>query len=253
MKCIEVKKNLGAFVDGEIDSFEKSSFESHIKICISCAEELRGMEKTGEAIRQALPTVAPAVLDQKVLGTFKSHHAKQETSEKSDVVGWFGIPRFAFAAGLLFAALSSVLAFQIGKLSANNVEIGQSTVDRTNSTLSDQASDTNQFAKDENRKPVVTKIVEVPVVQERIVKVPAVREKVVTQKVYLKSTPSCRTLSGRTQEPFRDSASSSDSTNYQITSDINPKVINTKGGEDSFQVVPDLSPQIVKKGETNEK
>ena len=124
MKCIDLKENLDAFADGEIEFTQKRQIENHLEDCVSCQTQFENLRTIGKSAKQYLQVSAPAVLDEKVLTAFQTFH-KEKQGEKKDAekIGWFGIPRLVFAAGLIFFALSVISAFQIGKMSAGEISV----------------------------------------------------------------------------------------------------------------------------------
>ena len=71
MKCIDVKENLDALADGEIEFTQKREIENHLADCVSCKTEFENLQAIGKSIKQHLQISAPAVLDEKVFSAFQ--------------------------------------------------------------------------------------------------------------------------------------------------------------------------------------
>ena len=179
MKCINIQENLDALLDGEVEISKKREIENHLETCASCQKEFEYLQAFSQSLKRNLAVSAPPFLDAKVFKQFDDFH-KEKASEKprKEKIGWFGIPRFAFAAAFLLLALGMFSAFQIGKLSASEVVVAMPEV-RENRNLEGK----DLASKDE--KTEVVKIVEVPVIKEKIVEVPVIKEKIVTKTVYI--------------------------------------------------------------------
>ena len=249
MKCTEVKKTFDGLAYGEISSSTKMMVESHLKACVSCQQDLSALQTIGKTVRQVSPIVAPILLDKRVLSAFQNHHAKKGTSSGDEKLGWFGIPRLAFATAFLALILFSALAFQLGKISATETTIylplnaeNMPSLDKKELPL-ETATDT-QGEKARMIVPTLT--------AERIVKVPIYRDRIVTKTVYLKSKELIRKATLERLRKYGKSKRSSGS-NFQVTSDINPQIIPTEDTKSDFRIAPDLNPKVIKKGETNEK
>src|SRR5687768_9436466 len=166
MKCTEVKQNLDAFFDGKIVSTQTEFMETHLENCNSCQTELENLQSVRNALKQNLAISAPAFLDEKVMNAFQKFHEEKRTKEnpeklQKEKMGWFRVPRFAFAAAFAMFALSVISAFQIGRMSAGEISVVTAEVIE------------NESSKINETPPV--KIVEVPAVVEKIlIKVPVI-------------------------------------------------------------------------------
>lgn len=227
MKCIEVKEDLDAFLDGEIRFAEKKKIESHLEKCLSCQTELESLQSVGDSLRRNLFITAPVSLDEKVFSAFEDFHSQKQIVEierKEEKTGWFGIPKFAFAAAFLLLALFSAFAFQIGRMSASNLEISIPEVSE------------NQKSFDRNSPEI--KIVEVPVVKEKIVEVPVIKEKIVTRTVYIeKKSNDSNFLTASTEN------------NLALNSSIKDGEYLTTTNLEGFQPVAEIKAKITKKEE----
>lgn len=233
MKCTEVKENLDVLLDGEIGFSKRENTLSHLGNCESCKAEFESLQIIGRTMKRTLPITAPAVLDAKVFNAFVDHLARKQTvqsEEKREKVGWFGIPRFAFAGAFVLLALVSVLAFQLGKITASDVQI--SNLDVAETGKKENALAQNKAAEN----PAEVKIIEIPVVREKVVKVPVIKEKIVTRTVYVEKKPT-------TQLRISDRSDSA------LNNSINEKEFLTQTNLKDFQPVAELKPKILKKEE----
>ncbi len=241
MKCIEVEKNLDAFFDGEIS--QPKEIAAHLENCVSCQTIFENLGTMRRTLKQNFTVSAPSLLGVNMLSAFQNHHEakrreKVETKQSTEKVGWFGIPRFAFAAALILFTLGIISAFQIGKMSVGERMV---LVPQNQENLL-----TNESAKDKN--PVQIKYVEVPVVQEKIVKVPVVREKIFTRIIY-KNINVEDTKKNDVKSGF---PSSGKAENSAVSSRLKDNRYSTQVNLKNFQIVSDLKPKIIK-GENNEK
>lgn len=241
MKCINIEQKLNELLDGEIGLSEKATVEKHLESCDSCRNSFANMQIISGNMRQNLAVSAPSLLDEKVMNAFQNFQNEklaEVPTEKShtEKIGWFGIPKFAYAAALLLFGLVGITAFQIGKISASEVSIIMPQVQESkvldNSTNADFA---------ENKQPNVenvatTKIIEVPIIKEKIVEVPVIKEKIVTKKIYV-------------EEKNRVENTSKENTASNKKEDDNKYLTPFK--LDGFQPVAKINPQITKENEEN--
>ncbi len=176
MRCIEVKKNIDAVIDGEATAEQSNDLKTHIVNCGLCRTELKVQETLSTYLKRILPVSPAASLDEKVLKAFQLVHSKQQVQtvgeeNRTGKIGWFGVPRFAYAVAIFLLTITAISTFQLGKMSASelssNTELPQN--DQTKS-----------------EKPMLTNIVHVPVIQEKIVRVPVTTEKIITRTIYVK-------------------------------------------------------------------
>ena len=251
MKCIDVKENLDALLDGEIETAPKRTIENHLENCVSCGAEFSRLQMLGQTLKYNWTTIAaPASLDAKIFSEFEKFHAAKRAEKTlaaapQKKIGWFGIPRFAFAAALFLFALATLAAFQIGKMSAGKIIVEMPPVPE-NHTLTVDRNAGNNLAKDENSPP--EKIVEIPVIREKIVEVPIYKERIVTRIIYKNSE----------RKPENNGGSDNlislpDAPNEPILSSrLKDNRYSTQVNLAGFQLVSELKPQIIK-GESNEK
>ncbi|MCA1622215.1 MAG: zf-HC2 domain-containing protein [Acidobacteria bacterium] len=226
MNCIDTKKNIEALIDGELDGALKDAVESHLLICTACCEMKEEMILLSSFL-QTSQVASPSVeLNERVMKSFKNHHAANSSWWWRTIFGAFVIPKPVFATLLILAATSSWLAFQIGKINSATVSM------------------TTPF--------VITK--EIPVqttadapVQTVVVKVPIVKEKKVTRTVYVREQKNIKNEKGK---------SSADSTpknspSYSSTVAGNGYFtdVNLKGFEPSAEI----NAKIIKEVKEDEK
>ena len=187
MKCIDVKENLNAFFDDEIESAQQRKVENHLEECASCRTEFKDLQSVRRAMKESMQISAPLFLDEKVLNAFQTFHDEKRVEKiETEKIGWFGIPRFAFASALILFVLGMFAAFQIGKMSASERSVVIPQVEG-NQHLPIVKSAENASAQNENSAPV--KIVEVPVIREKIVKIPVIKTRTIYVERANKSVP----------------------------------------------------------------
>jgi hypothetical protein len=247
MKCINIEQKLSELLDGELSSPEKATVETHLESCDSCRNSLANMQLISGNIKQNLAVSAPSLLDENVMNAFKNFYSEklaEVTTEKPQTqkIGWFGIPKFAFAAALLLFGLVGFTAFQIGKISASEVSIISPEI-KANETVNDLPSKVVA----ENKEPNVendekTKIIEIPVIKEKIVEVPVIKEKIVTRTIYVD-----REKTEKKENVTRPSFNRND--DVAMESSINENGFVTQTNLKGFQPVSDLKVKITKKEE----
>lgn len=229
MKCIEVKENLAAFFDYEIDFSTREKIESHLQHCVFCQNEYANLKNLSHSLKQNLPIpITSSTLDKKVLSAFENFH-QQKQEEKHQSFNWFGISKLAFASAFLLLALFSGLAFQIGRISASNVEISMPEINGNGQTNFDN--------KPMEQTPEI-KIVEVPVVKEKIIKVRIIEEKIVTKTIYVEKK------SKNSVQKFI-----SPENMFALNSSVKDGEFLTTTNLDGFQPVSEIKATITKKEE----
>ena len=232
MKCIDVKENLDALLDGEAGISNGREIENHLETCDDCRLKFENLNTMSGVLKQNLAVSAPAILDQKIFKQFDNFHAEKPKPAK-EKIGWFAIPRFAFAAALVLFALGITSAYQIGKISATEISVVMPEVQEGKSL---ENSPNTDFA--ENKQPNVentetTNIIEVPVIREKNIEVPVIKEKIVTRIVYKEKDEAIE----------KETALRNNSQNDENVGRANI---------DKFQLVSELRPKIIKKGATND-
>ncbi|MEZ5345679.1 MAG: zf-HC2 domain-containing protein [Pyrinomonadaceae bacterium] len=246
MNCTEVKENLGVFADREADKTLKRSIRSHLENCAGCGDKLADLKKISAAVKHSAGASAPAFLDEKVLNAYRDHHLKKEVSGEIKRAGWFGIPKFTFAGGLIILAIFSALSFQLGRVSASANETrlaGSRGIPKANEKTKDTAA-----VKAADR----TKIVEVPVIEEKIVRVPVVEIREVVKTVYLKQEKIGSYQQSRPGAANKLSGDQTARSGFRPAGDLNPQVVNKNDADQEYKIAPDLNPTVINKGETDE-
>lgn len=232
MKCIDIKENLDAFFDSEVDFSQREKIGSHLGTCASCQAEFKSFQMVGETMKQTLPIAAPKILDEKVLGAFQSHHTKSQPVENQKKAGFFGIPRFAFAGALLSLLIVGGTSFQLGKAFASK-PIYLSAPKNSETDMNGSRESRTEKTRDGMRQAeatLETKTIEVPIIKERIIRIPIVKEKIITRIVYRNRKYKKNRLAKTNRQEVKD--------------------VSIEGND--FKLVSELKPRIIKKGETDE-
>jgi anti-sigma factor RsiW len=109
MKCRHARKLISQFIDEELTPDEKKDFDSHIRICASCRDELKETRALHQVFASAQRFPAPYGFATRVL-------ANLEEKESSRVRGLAGFrPLFLRAAQVGFA----LVVMTIGVISGN--------------------------------------------------------------------------------------------------------------------------------------
>ncbi|HRH40588.1 MAG TPA: zf-HC2 domain-containing protein [Pyrinomonadaceae bacterium] len=221
MKCVEIQEHLETFLDGEISVILREKIELHLNSCKACRAEFVELRSVSDLLKKDLPVAAPNRLDTKILAAFHQHQQakKKERWSWLTVFGTFLTPKIGFAA-LTFCILTG-LAFLMGRITA---PAPQPIIVSNPETIKESV-------------PTETvKYIEIPIT--KYVEVPTEKEKIVTRTVY------------RNVENYRKSEAQ------------NPRLVNVSSQNaeavqqidlKDFQPLGEISPKILKKGETNEK
>ncbi len=247
MKCIDAEKNLDAFFDGEIASSKE--IETHLENCVSCRIMFENLGAISGAMKQTFAVSAPPHLGEKLLSAFQNRHEKERRKNiapepQTEKIGWFGIPRFAFAAAFVLFTLATISAFQIGRMSVGEKIVMMPPVTENNTLTATKSAQLTPL-KDEN--PVQIKYVEVPVIREKIVEVPVVKEKIVTRIIYKNIT-----VEDAKKNDVKNGFPPFGKENLAVISRLRDNRYSTQINLKGFQIVSDLKPQVIK-GEQNEK
>ena len=128
MKCIEVEKQIDSLLDGEVNSVIREEVEHHLEGCQVCGQIYEKLRAVDELLMKSVSVPDPKRLDEFVMDAFYRHQNKKQ--EIKETVGWWAAlsrlslipkPAMAFAA-LLFAA-SVGLAFQLGRITATDIQV----------------------------------------------------------------------------------------------------------------------------------
>jgi len=160
MKCEEANSLLEALYDGGLNPHLRIQVEKHTAACSSCAIKLEQLRALSGLLQKSIVPPPSPVLDQKLMRAFRQQHA-----EPVKPVSWWqrilggsvSIPKPALAAAVIMIAIA---------LAAANI-IGRKTAGVTETAANPSANITAVPAPPEVIEK--TKVVEVPIVQERIV------------------------------------------------------------------------------------
>ena len=256
MKCIDIKENLSALLDGEIKKSWVSELETHLENCASCRTEYENLRIVGESLRCNLRVSAPVALDEKVLSAFQTfHHGKRgekiEKAEKAGKaqagnIGWFGVPRLALAAMFVVFALATIAAFQLGRMSGTNVELSgiETKTDAAPATL--KTANVGEDDSPDNSTASAMRTIAVPDVKEKIIRIPVVREKIIVRTVY-KNLNTEKNMKNDDKTILKNT----DDQDFTVKSRLRDNQYSTQVNLKGFQVVSELKPVIIK-GENNE-
>jgi anti-sigma factor (TIGR02949 family) len=98
MQCEEVRRQLEAYIDGELAEAEGAAFRDHVAGCAECGPEAAALERLRDGIRQSAPSYrAPAALRSQIRYAIRREEAAHRP------VGWSSSGWLAYAASLLLA------------------------------------------------------------------------------------------------------------------------------------------------------
>lgn len=238
MKCVEIEKYTEDFANDELDFANRQKIENHLKECRECRREFEELQNARRLLKNLPAVYASAQFDRRMMKTFQNYRKKQQKKKarmnfRTTVFANFSISKPAFAFGLLALAVFTGSAFQLGRMSAPNIEIAEKTINQPA-----KPNEANQVVQ------IIEKRVEIPVI--KIVEVPVYREKLVERVVYKERKAvksSDKGESRKTDFNFQNTAT------FIQTDDETFTPINLK----DFQPVSEIKINIVKKGEKNEK
>ncbi len=111
MKHEEIKKLIGAYVDGELHGKEKKTVEEHIKTCAECARECAYIKKLNEKIREdGIQLPADAYWDtfpRRVMERLK------DQPKRSFLTFWLPRMKWELAGGIVVLLLTFVVSKQV--------------------------------------------------------------------------------------------------------------------------------------------
>lgn len=238
MKCINVEEKLSELLDDELSDAEISKVETHLESCNSCRSQFKNIKMLSGNLKKNLAVSAPAVLDDRVLNSFRHFQnakrvEKLKDNHQTEKTSWFGVPRFAFATALVSFGLIGFTAFQIGKISASEVSVVMPQIEENASSNILKASDLAENTQTNDEGVEQIKIVEVPVIKEKIVKVPVIKEKIVTRTVYKDrdQNEKDKYTSPQSNRGLK-SVALTDTSKFQIVSELKPQIIKTGGNNE---------------------
>lgn len=173
MQCIEVEKWIEQFVDDELGFLFKKEVESHINECRSCERNLMGIQKVRGLLKHSLPVVSPsAQMDARVFEAFNRRHKKNKANLPlvwwNKIFGGFAITKPAFALSAIVFAFGLGLAFQVGRITATDVNL----------TL-----DLRELSSPPSKIAIPVELEEESEIQAE--ETPVIRERVITRVVYV--------------------------------------------------------------------
>jgi len=243
MKCIEVEKQIDSLLDGEVSSVIREEVEHHFKECRICGQTHEKLRAVNELLMKPIPVPDPKRLDEFVMDAFYRHQNKKQ--EIKETVGWWTalsrlsrIPKTAMALGALLFATSVGLAFQLGRITATDIQVA-----------SPQTEKVSQPALKENKvfvSPAETASnikKEVPVT--KFIRIPIIKEKIVNRIVYV-DKPQKRERENRFPSVM------SEGSNLALKSSTRKNDFFTKVNLKGLQVISDSKTRIIKKGENDE-
>lgn len=166
MECTNFRQQAESYLDDEINPAMKERLEIHLQECRLCHLNLEDLQAVRKALKITLPAAPSKLFDERMLKAF-AERQKQPSNKKSFDWRSVFIPLFnpqlsgAFATGILVVGV--FLAFQIGKLTATDIQI----ISAPTEAVSLPAPEITE--KNPSSSATITKIVEVPVVKERVV------------------------------------------------------------------------------------
>jgi hypothetical protein len=230
MECLDVKKQFDSFYDNELTDENRFEIQSHLNFCESCRNEFESLKSVGILLKKELPVYASNELDAKVLAAFNQRHKKESSWNLPAIFSGFMIPRPVLAFGILTLLAFTGVAFLVGRMSASTTQIVVNNPSSGNETPKNVENNNLPIVKE------VVKYVEVPTT--KYVPIPVEKEKIVTRTVY-------RTI----EKHQRGKPLTQVARNTVIKTQNDSNQLDLK----DFQPTIDLNPQILKKGETNEK
>ena len=247
MKCVSNEK-LSEMLDGEIVRQEQASIEKHFEGCQNCRTNYAGLKNISGNLKQTLRVSTSADLDEKILQNFQNFQKEKQIKTVSEPHNqtnnfvWFGMPRFAFAAGLILLGLVGISASQLGKVSAGDLTLSLPETPSPQNVSAGKKIE-SALSKEkifENDKPDSVKIIEVPVVREKIIKIPVIEEKIVTRTIYIDKNGA---------EPPKNSPDIFKQNNVALNNSIKSGELMTQTDLQDFQPVSEIKPRITKKEE----
>ncbi|HEX8247058.1 MAG TPA: zf-HC2 domain-containing protein, partial [Pyrinomonadaceae bacterium] len=242
-KCIEVEKQIGSLLDGEVSFAVREEVEHHLKECRVCGQIHEKLRAVNELLMKPVPVSDPKRLDELVMDGFYRHQNKKQ--EINETVGWRTalsrlslIPKTAAALTALLFVASVGLAFQLGRITATGIpaalpqteKVSQSALKENNVSVS-----LAETASDIKNEAPATKVIRIPVI----------REKIVNRIVYV----------DKSQKKERENGIPSvvsERNNLALKSSTRKNEFLTKVNLKGLQVVSDSKTRIIKKGESYE-
>lgn len=112
MKCVDVRNNLSAFVDGETGVQIHREIKAHLESCRECAAEAEGLMLISGHVKSLPIVVAPKSVDAAVFAALLSQNYKDDSAPP--VIAWHTIPRIAWICFALITIVVGTSAFFVG-------------------------------------------------------------------------------------------------------------------------------------------
>jgi hypothetical protein len=231
MKCTELSEQIESFLDGEINPTMKSRIEFHLWECQFCQLNLRKMQAVKRALRASLPASPGRQFDEQMM---KAFHERQKQTSNNKFSGWYNVlislfmPRVGWAFAAAVFVIGVLVAFQIGKLCATDIQASLRPLESVNLPSPEIKEEKLPFT-------TITKIIEVPVI----------REKIITRVVYLKRDKQ----NGIQAKRINAKLPGNIAINSSIAKNNYRTQINLKG----FQPVSEITAAVIKEKKNDEK
>ena len=98
MKCDEVRENLAACLDGEIEGASRRAVDEHLAVCAACSKERDALAATWRLLDLAQPPSVPAGFDERLLARVRT----EGRAPRGRILG-LPLPAAAAAAAILVA------------------------------------------------------------------------------------------------------------------------------------------------------
>lgn len=223
MKCFETEKNIDLLLDDEANDLQKQELKAHLVICETCQTELQLRQQTQILLKDQPPILPASEFDKRMFAAFENKVKLQ--GGKNPWAAFFLIPKPAFAVAIALFGLA--LAFLLGRVSvASPPQINVSNAEKNSEKIIVAVTPTPEIKEVVITKPeikTVTKYVEIPVIKEKVV------EKIVyVEKSSRAKQPKIKTLPIQSKDEFL--------------------AVRIR-----LQPIENVTFQIIKKGEDNEK
>jgi hypothetical protein len=243
MKCIEVENQIYSLLDGEVNSINREKVEHHLKECRLCGQIHEKLRAVDELLMKSVPVPDPKRMDESVMNAF---YLRQDKKQKirENVYWWTAlsklklIPKTAMALAALLFVVSVGLAFQLGRITATDIQVA---LPQTEQTSQQALKENNLLA---SHVEIASNIKnEVPVT--KFIRIPVIKEKIVNRVVYVH----------KPQKIERENSIPSvmsDINNLSLKNSMRKNEFLTEANLKGLQVISDSKPRIIKRGESDE-
>ena len=243
MKCIEVEKQIDSLLDGEVNSVIREEVEHHLKECRVYGQIHEKLRAVNELLMKPVPVPDPKRLDEFVMDAFYRHQNKKQ--EVKEHINWWTalsrlsvVPKTAMALVALLFAASVVLAFQLGRITATDIQVALPHTEKISQPV---LKENNVFVSPAETASNIKN--EAPVT--KFIRIPVIKEKIVNRVVYVYK-------SQKRERENRTPSVMFERNNLALKNSMRKNEslieVNLKG----LQVVSDSKKRIIKKGETDE-